>query len=159
MGKARREDDKNTVRLKMAQIMALDYGTKRTGIAVTDEEQIIASGLTTVLTDRLMDFLHQYVRRHQVEAFVLGDPKRLDGSPTHTSAAVQQFQEELSAVFGRPVYRVDERFTSKMAVQAIVQSGLKKKQRQNKQLVDEVSATIILQSYLEMNRHAKRQTP
>ena len=133
----------------MPQLIALDYGLKRTGIAVTDELQIIASGLTTVETKTLFSFLTDYFAQNEVEAIILGEPKRLDGSDTHTSQAVRELKEKLGTTFGKPIHMVDERFTSKMAVQTMVDSGLKKKQRQNKALVDEISATIILQSYLE----------
>ena len=133
----------------MSKIIALDYGAKRTGIAETDDLQIIASGLTTVDTDNLFDFLTSYFEKNEVEVIVLGEPKRLDGSDTHSSDDVRLLKEKLGTTFGLPVHMVDERFTSKMAFQTMIDSGLKKKQRQNKALVDEISATIILQSYLE----------
>jgi putative pre-16S rRNA nuclease len=133
----------------MSKIIALDYGSKRTGIAVTDDLQIIASGLTTVGTDELVPFLKKYFSENDVEAIVLGEPKRLDGTDTHSSQAVRSLHDKLGTTFGKPIYMVDERFTSKMAFQTMIDSGLKKKQRQNKALVDEISATIILQSYLE----------
>ena len=133
----------------MAKLIALDYGTKRTGIAVTDDLQIIASGLTTVASHDLFPFLEKYFTENQVEAIILGEPKRLDGTDTHSSQAVRQLKEKLGTTFALPVHMVDERFTSKMAFQTMIDSGLKKKQRQNKALVDEISATIILQSYLE----------
>jgi putative Holliday junction resolvase len=133
----------------MAKVLAIDFGTKRTGIAVTDDLQIIASGLTTVRTHDLFDFLKKYLSENQVEAFVLGDPKKLDGSATDSTAHVLGFKKNLGTTFGLPIHMIDERFTSKMAFQTMIDSGLKKKQRQNKGLVDEISATIILQSYLE----------
>lgn len=133
----------------MPKIIALDYGTKRTGIAETDDLQIIASGLTTVSTRELFDFLKKYMAENDVEAIVLGEPKRMDGSDTHSSEAIRKLKVKLGTTFGLPVHMVDERFTSKMAFQTMIDSGLKKKQRQNKALVDEISATIILQSYLE----------
>lgn len=133
----------------MAKIMAIDYGSKRTGIAVTDDLQLIASGLTTVSTKEIFKFLKSYFEENEVELIVLGDPKRLDGSPTHSTELVQTFKKKLGITFGKQVVMVDERFTSKMAFQTMIDSGLKKKQRQNKALVDEISATIILQSYLE----------
>jgi len=133
----------------MSKIISLDYGSKRTGIAVTDELKIIASGLTTVDTKTLFDFLKDYFEKNDVEAIVLGEPKRLDGSATHSTEAVIKLKEKLGTTFGKPIHMVDERFTSKMAFQTMIDSGLKKKQRQNKALVDEISATIILQSYLE----------
>lgn len=133
----------------MAKIIALDYGSKRTGIAETDELQIIASGLTTVATPELFSFLKKYLKENEVEAIVLGEPKRLDGSDTHSSEGVRKLKKKLGTDFGKPIHMVDERFTSKMAMQTMIDSGLKKKQRQNKALVDEISACIILQSYLE----------
>lgn len=133
----------------MAKVIALDYGTKRTGIAVTDDLQIIASGLTTVRTHDLFDFLKDFFLKNDVEKIVLGEPKRLDGSDTHSSSAVKGLRKKLGTTFDMEVVMIDERFTSKMAFQTMIDSGLKKKQRQNKELVDEISATIILQSYLE----------
>ena len=133
----------------MSRIISLDYGSKRTGIAVTDELQIIASGLTTVETKNLFDFLKEYFEKNEVEAIVLGEPKRLDGSATHSTEDVIKLKEKLGTTFGKPIHMVDERFTSKMAFQTMIDSGLNKKQRRNKALVDEISATIILQTYLE----------
>jgi len=133
----------------MSRIIALDYGSKRTGIAVTDELKIIASGLTTIETKSLFEYLKDYFEKNEVEAIVLGEPKRLDGSATHSTEDVKKLKEKLGTTFGKPIHMVDERFTSKMAFQTMIDSGLKKKQRQNKALVDEISATIILQSYLE----------
>ena len=133
----------------MAQLLALDYGTKRTGIAVTDDLQIIASGLTTVATENLLDFLEKYVTKEDVELFLIGEPKQMDNSPSESEKHIGPFIEKLKLKFSNiPIIRVDERFTSKMAFQTMIDSGLKKKQRQNKALVDEISATIILQSYL-----------
>lgn len=133
----------------MPKIIAIDYGKKRTGLATTDDLQIIASGLTTVATPELMKYLERFFRENDVEAIVLGDPKRLDGSPTHTTEDVANLRKKLGTTFEVPVYMVDERYTSKMAVQTMIDSGLSKKKRKNKALVDEISATIILQSYLE----------
>ncbi len=133
----------------MARILAIDYGQKRTGIAVTDELQIIASGLTTVDTNELFDFLKDYIRTEQIELFLVGEPKQKDGTASQSEALIQPFLKQLEINFPSiPVQRIDERFTSKMAFQTMIDSGLKKKQRQNKDLVDEISATIILQSYL-----------
>lgn len=133
----------------MAKLLAIDFGEKRTGLAVTDDLQLIASGLRTVQTSDLQDFLDDFIRNNKVEAFVLGDPKRLDGSRTHSTEAVYHLKQVLEARYSIPVHLVDERFTSKMAAQTMIDSGLKKKDRQNKGLIDEISATIILQSYLE----------
>ena len=133
----------------MGRILALDYGTKRTGIAVTDELQIIASGLKTVDTKDLMDFLKDYLQEENVEAIVLGEPKRMSNEFSENELAIQKFLKKLTTVFpNMGIIRVDERFTSKMAFQTMIDSGLSKKQRRNKALIDEISATIILQSYL-----------
>lgn len=134
----------------MAKIVAIDYGTKRVGLAATDNDQIIASGLTTVHTKDLMDYLKQFVSKNQVDAFVLGEPKNLQNQDTNASEAIQNFATHLQRVFPNiTLHRIDERFTSKMAFQSMIDSGLSKKQRQNKGLVDEVSATIILQDFME----------
>lgn len=133
----------------MGRILAIDFGTKRTGIAVTDELQIIASGLTTVATSELISFLKSYVDKEQVEVFVIGEPKQLDNSPSESAEAVASFISKLMHHFPQiPVKRVDERFTSKMAFQTMIDSGLSKGKRKDKGLIDEISATIILQSYL-----------
>lgn len=133
----------------MARILALDYGKVRTGIAVTDELQLIASGLITVETKDLLNFLKEYLSEESVEKFVVGLPKQMDNSPSESEALIQPFLKKLTARFPSiPVERQDERFTSKLAVQSMLQSGMKKKKRQNKALVDEISATLILQAYL-----------
>jgi putative Holliday junction resolvase len=133
----------------MGRILALDYGTKRTGIAITDELQLIASGLTTVSTSELIPFLEQYFALEKVELVLVGEPKQKDGSASGSETYIQTFLKKFSAKFpGIEVKRVDERFTSKMAFQTMIDSGLNKKQRQNKALIDEISATIILQTYL-----------
>ncbi|WP_299486008.1 Holliday junction resolvase RuvX [uncultured Allomuricauda sp.] len=133
----------------MARILALDYGKVRTGIAVTDELQLIASGLTTVETKNLISFLVDYLDQEQVEKFVVGLPKQMDNSPSESEVLIQPFLTKLSAKFpGIPIERQDERFTSKMAFQSMLDSGMKKKKRQNKALVDEISATLILQAHL-----------
>jgi putative Holliday junction resolvase len=133
----------------MKRILALDFGTKRTGIAVTDELQIIASGLTTVHTKELLSFLKNYFSSEQVELVVIGEPKQMNSEISESEAAIQSFMRKFTIAFPKmPMQRVDERFTSKMAFQTMIDSGLNKKQRQNKALVDEISATIILQSYL-----------
>lgn len=133
----------------MSQILAMDYGKKRTGIAVTDDMQIIASGLTTVDTDVLFEFLENYLKNEKVELFLIGEPKQMDYTASESEKLILPFIEKLKKKFSQiPIKRVDERFTSKMAFQTMIDSGLSKKQRQNKALVDEISATIILQSYL-----------
>ena len=133
----------------MARILALDYGKIRTGIAVTDELQLIASGLTTVETKELIPFLEKYLKEETVERFVVGQPKQMDNSPSGSEELIQGFLKKLMAVFPAiPVERQDERFTSKMAFQSMLDSGVKKKKRRDKALVDEISATLILQAYL-----------
>jgi len=133
----------------MGRILAIDYGTKRTGIAITDELQLIASGLTTVSTNELIPFLRQYFIEEKVELVLVGEPKQKDGTPSDVEEFIQKFLKKFSSVFPTlEVKRVDERYTSKMAFQTMIDSGLKKKQRRNKALLDEISATIILQEYL-----------
>lgn len=133
----------------MGRILAIDYGSKRTGIAVTDQLQLIASGLTTVQTNGLMPFLSTYFSEQKVDAIVIGEPTQRDGAPSNIEGNIQNFIKGFSLKFPNiAVVRVDERFTSKMAFQTMIDSGLKKKQRQNKALVDEISATIILQQFL-----------
>ncbi len=133
----------------MARIMALDYGTVRTGIAVTDELQLIASGLTTIPTKDLLGFLKSYLEEEQVELMVIGKPKQMDNTDSQSEPAIQEFINSLNTNFPNLfVERIDERFTSKMAFQAIIDSGMRKKKRRDKGLVDTVSATLILQNYL-----------
>ena len=133
----------------MARILAIDFGTKRTGIAVTDELQIIASGLTTVDTKQLLQFLKDYIANEAVELFLVGEPKQMDNSAAESEVYILPFISKLEKAFPNiPIKRVDERFTSKMAFQTMIDSGLKKNQRKNKALIDEISATLILQSYL-----------
>ena len=133
----------------MARILAFDYGEKRTGIAVTDELQIIASGLTTVDTKQLFSFITEYLKKEHVELFVVGEPKQMNNTPSEREALISVFVTKLGQTFPKiPIKRIDERFTSKMAFQSMIDSGLKKKHRQNKALIDEISATLILQTYL-----------
>ena len=134
----------------MSRLLAIDYGQKRVGIAVTDEEQIIASALTTLHPKEVMSFLKDYLSNEEVECFVVGLAKNLDNTPSESARFIEPFVRRLVKEFPDiPIHRVDERFTSKMAFQTMIDSGLKKKARQNKALVDEISATIILQSYLD----------
>ena len=134
----------------MGKALGIDYGTKRTGIAITDAMQIIASGLTTVATHNLDDFIADIVSKEKIECFVVGDPKNLDGTNTNSTGHVNGFVKRLKQQYSTiPVNQIDERFTSKIAKQSILASGVKKKERENKALVDEVSATIILQNYLD----------
>ena len=133
----------------MARLMAIDYGKKRTGLAVTDPLQMIATGLTTVATHDLIPFLKKYLVAEPVETIIIGEPKNLDGNATDATPLVTECIRIIKKNFPEiPVVTVDERFTSKMAFQAMIDSGLKKKDRRNKALVDEISATIILQEYL-----------
>ncbi|MHA7943333.1 Holliday junction resolvase RuvX [Formosa sp. 3Alg 14/1] len=133
----------------MARILAIDFGKVRTGLAITDELQIIASGLTTVNTKELIPFLKDYIAKEHVELFVVGEPKQMDATASESEALIIPFLQKLTKAIPQiPVIRVDERFTSKMAFQTMIDGGLKKKQRKNKALIDEISATLILQSYL-----------
>lgn len=139
---------KNSVN-NLARILAFDYGEKRTGIAITDELQLIASGLTTVETKKIFSFLTEYLKNETVELFIVGEPKQMNNLASESEAMIAVFVTKLSQTFPKiPIKRIDERFTSKMAFQSMIDSGLKKKQRQNKELIDEISATLILQSYL-----------
>ena len=133
----------------MGRILALDYGTKRTGIAVTDELQLIASGLTTVETPKLLAFLKEYFENEPVEKVLIGEPKQKDGTASDVETHILKFITKLEKMVPEmPLVRVDERYTSKMAFQTMIDSGLKKKQRRNKALLDEISATIILQEFV-----------
>lgn len=132
------------------RLMSFDFGTKRVGIAVTDPLQIIATGLTTIHPKDIIEYLKKYMQTEQVERFIVGEPKQMDGTASQSAQHVKGFVTLLKKSFPAiPVELIDERFTSKMASATIAQSGLKKSDRQNKGLVDTVSATIILQSYLE----------
>jgi len=134
----------------MARILAIDYGKKRTGLAVSDPLQMIATGLTTVATHDLIPYLKKYMAQEAVEMILIGEPKNLDGEATDATALVTECVRILQKNFPElPIKKVDERFTSKLAVRSMIDSGLKKKDRQNKGLVDEISATIILQEYLQ----------
>lgn len=136
----------------MARLMAFDYGTKRTGIAVTDDLQMIATGLGTFPSHELISFLKKYLENEQVEKFIVGEPKQMDGTPSQSAKYCDLFAKSLKNHFPMiPVVRVDERFTSKMASRTILEAGLKKKDRRDKALVDKISAVIILQGFLESN--------
>jgi len=144
----------------MKRILAIDYGSKRTGIAVTDTAQIISSGLTTIRTHDIFTFLKEYLAKEQVECIVVGDPKNLDNTPAESSAATYQFIKRLKKTYpDLPVYMVDERFTSKMAFQTMIDGGLKKKDRQNKGTIDMVSAALILQTFMEMKGAGRLPEP
>jgi len=134
----------------MPRILCIDYGAKRTGLAVTDPLKIIASALTTVPTQELMDYLKKYIKTEEVELILIGEPKNWDDSDTHATPLVHAFIKRLQKEFPAiPLKTVDERYTSKMASQAMVQMGMKKKDRQVKGNIDQVAATIMLQEYLE----------
>lgn len=134
----------------MGRILSIDYGGKRTGLAATDPLKIIASGLGTVDTPKLMAYLKDYFAREAVELVIIGMPTNWDDSDTHATPLVKKFIVEFKKAFPAiPVKEVDERYTSKLATQAMLQMGLKKKQRQNKKLVDEIAATIMLQEHLQ----------
>lgn len=134
----------------MARIICIDYGGKRTGIAVTDPLQIIATGLTTIDSKELIPFLKKYFLEEPVELIVIGEPKNLDDSDTHATPLVKEAIKKLQKEFPQiPIKTVDERFTSKMAKQAMIDMGMKKKDRQNKRTVDEIAATMMLQEYLQ----------
>jgi len=131
------------------RILAIDYGQKRTGIAVTDELQIIASGLTTIPSETVVPFLMNYFQKENVSKVLIGEPKQMNGQLSESTEIIERFVEKFSIAFPEmKIVRVDERFTSKMAFQTMIDSGLKKKQRQNKALIDEIAATIMLQDYL-----------
>jgi putative Holliday junction resolvase len=137
----------------MPRIVAFDYGTKRIGIAVTDPMQIIATGLDTIHPKDIIEYLKKYLLTEQVEAFVFGDPRQMDGSPSESAQHVKGFAKTLKKTFPAiPQYWMDERFTSKLAQETIMQSGLKKQDRKNKERVDTIAATIILQYFMEQHR-------
>ena len=134
----------------MARILSIDYGGKRTGLAVTDPLQIIATGLTTVETPKLVKFLKEYIAKEPVEKVIIGMPVNWDDTDTHATPLVKKFIAVFQRTFPHiPIIEVDERYTSKMATQAMLAMGLKKKQRQNKKMVDEIAATIMLQEYMQ----------
>jgi len=133
----------------LSRILGIDFGKKRTGIAVTDELQLIASGLTTVDTQKLLSFLSNYLTNERVSCIVVGEPKQMNNTPSESEAMIQPLINRLQKLFPTiKIERQDERFTSKMAVQAMIEGGVKKSKRQNKALVDQISATLILQAYL-----------
>ena len=137
----------------MSRLLAIDYGAKRTGIAVTDPLQIIATALDTVRTHDLMDFLKKYSQTEPIEAFIVGMPRRLDNTDTDNTPRVVAFVKALKKSFPDiPIHTHDERFTSSMALQSMIASGTKKSDRREKGNIDKISATIILQSYMESRR-------
>ena len=153
MSPAHAASDRPTI---MARILSIDYGKKRTGLAVTDPLQLIANGLATVSTSELLNYIIAYTRRESVERIVVGEPRQPNGKPSENLPRVQQFVATLLRQLPDiPVELYDERFTSVMAHQALIEGGAKKKTRQDKALVDEISATIILQNYMESQRMKK----
>ena len=138
----------------MARIMAIDYGRKRTGVAVTDPLQLIANGLATVPSGKLVKFIQSYMAKEPVELIVVGQPKQMNNEPSENMSYVQAFVTHLKRTLPQiPIEYYDERFTSVMAHQAMLDGGLRKKKRQEKALVDEISAVIILQAYLESKKY------
>lgn len=138
----------------MARILAIDYGRKRIGLAVSDPMQIIANGLDTVAAKDALDYLEKYLQKEEVECFVIGYPKQLNNEDSESMKYLKPFLGQLKKKFpDMKVELVDERFTSKIAFQTMIDGGLKKKQRQNKAMIDKVSATIILQSFMETKRN------
>jgi putative holliday junction resolvase len=134
----------------LPRIISIDYGAKRTGLAVTDPLQIIATGLTTVESKQLIPFLKDYFAREEVELIIIGEPKNWDDTDTHATPLVEKIIKQLEKNFPKmPIKKVDERYTSKMAKDAMLEMGLKKMQRRNKKLVDEIAATIMLQEYMQ----------
>jgi len=137
----------------MGRILAIDYGGKRTGIAVSDSLQIIATGLPTVSTKDIFKFLIEYCKNEIVDIFVIGESKHLDNTKTKIAIEVEKFAEKLKVLFPNiPIHWIDERFTSKIAKQSMIMSGMKKKKRRQKEIVDEISATLILQSFMNSNK-------
>lgn len=137
----------------MARLLSIDYGKKRTGIAVSDPLQIIANGLTTVETPRLFEFLKEYLKKEEVSCIVVGLPRQMNNEPSENMKRIEPFVNRLRKLYPHiEVEYFDERFSSKMALQTMIDGGVKKKDRQNKALVDEISATIILQGYMESKR-------
>jgi putative Holliday junction resolvase len=137
----------------MGRWLALDVGAKRTGIAVTDPMRIIATALNTIPTQELVSFLKDYFQKEEVELLIVGEPKQMDNTPSQSAALINKEIDKIKVAFPNiNIKRIDERFTSKMASQVIAQSGMNKKNRQSKELIDTVSATIILQSYMSMNQ-------
>ena len=144
----RKSSDKN-----MGRILAIDYGQKRVGIAATDPGQIIANAVTTVHSKDIFKFLKEYMEREDVECIVVGEPKQMNNRNSEAERFIEPFVRKLRKIFtGIKIDRFDERFTSKMAFQSMIDAGLKKKDRQNKELVDSISATLILQSYMESKK-------
>lgn len=140
----------------MSVLLAIDYGEKRCGIAVSDPLQIIAQGLTTIATENLLSFLVDFCKKESVSTFVIGYPNRLNNEPSEVEGKILQFIELLKNEFPQiPIERIDERFTSKIAFRTMIDGGLKKQQRKNKALIDQISATILLQDYMERMKNPR----
>ena len=134
----------------MAKVLGIDYGEKRVGVAISDSLQIIASSLTTIETKQFFPFLIELLEKEDIDRFVVGEPKNLDGTATDSTEMTENFVKKLSIKYPNiPIKRIDERFTSKIAKQSILDAGIKKSKRRDKRLVDKVSAAIILQSHLD----------
>jgi len=134
----------------VGKAVGIDFGTKRTGIAITDEMQIIASALTTIRTHNLDEFIHKLIQRENISCFVVGYPKNLDGSDTDSTVFVQDFIKKLAKKYRDiQIFKMDERFTSKIAKRTMLASGINKKKRSDKEIVDKISATILLQDYID----------
>ena len=137
----------------MPRVLAIDYGQKRTGLAHTDLKKIIASPLDTVLTKDIFKYLKDYLHAEDVEAVVVGNPKTLSNKPALISNKIESFTKKIQKKFNIPVFMIDERFTSKMAVNTLVHANIKKQRRQDKSMIDKISATLILQSFLDRNKN------
>lgn len=132
------------------QLLAIDYGSKRCGIAITDDFQLIASALATIETTHLLNFLQDYCSKNKIEAFIIGQPRQMNGQASESERLITPFLKQLAETFPSiPIRREDERFTSKIATQSMLEAGYKKKQRQNKTLIDQISAVLILQNYMQ----------
>ena len=141
----------------MSRIIAIDYGSKRVGLAVSDPLQMIATGLAALHSKDVIAYLKEYLKKEAVSCFVVGEPRQMDNTPSESARLIPPFIRLLEKSFpGIEIARMDERFTSKMAVQTLVMGGVKKKERQNKSLLDEISATIILQSFMELKKFTKQ---
>ena len=137
----------------MGRIMAIDYGRVRTGLAVTDPSRIIATALTTVETPTLLPYIKSYCAREEVDLFVVGDARQMNGTPSESMQYIEPFVAELTKTFpDKKIARIDERFTSKIALQTMIDSGLKKKDRRNKGMIDQIAATIMLQDYMRSEK-------
>jgi len=141
----------------MSRIISIDYGGKRTGLAVTDPLQIIATGLDTVATKELWEYLQSYISQEEVSEIIMGEPRHKDGNPTHLTPEIHKFAEKLNKKYPDiPITFVDESFSSVRAKEIILKSGAKKKKRRDKALVDKISAVLLLQEYLEKKRYSKK---